>query len=264
MKKDTWKAKQYLKFSEERTRPALDLLNRINLSSPKIIYDLGCGPGNSTELLKQRWPEANIIGVDNSTDMLAEARNRLPNLQWVTADLNEWQAEQKADLIFSNATFQWLNHHDYLFPKLLNMLQPQGILALQMPRNFQSIPHQLIIEVVQNNKFCKKLQSLLRYGLGDQDPVSPPVFYYDLLAPLTKKLDIWETDYLQVLEGENPVLEWMKGTGLRPMLTALTDPEKIEFLEIYGQLVKKKFPSQADGKTLLPYKRLFIVAQRIG
>lgn len=258
---DIWNATQYLQFADARTRPAMDLITQVNYSGPHTIYDLGCGPGNSTELLYQRWPQAQIIGVDSSEDMLVKARALLPALTWIQADVATWQADKPADIIFSNATLQWLENHEILFPRLLKSLAPNGVLAVQMPRNYQSPSHLTVLETVEAGPWRERLLPLLRYGKNKSGPVANPAFYYQLLAPYTKNINIWETEYLQILEGENPVVEWIKGTGLRPILAALDASEQAAFLADYSARLKEKYPQNPDGKTLFPFKRLFIVAQ---
>lgn len=257
--KDIWDSKQYLQFTNERLRPATDLIAQIHLDNPGVIYDLGCGAGNVTNLLKQRWPNAEIIGIDSSADMLAKAATETTEITWINADINQWNAEKPANLIFTNATLQWLDEHETLMPRLGKMLAPNGILAIQMPRNHQSPAHIGIIEAVEAGPWRERLQPLLRFGKGNADPVAAPDVYYHLFEAYAKKINIWETNYLYVLEGENPVVEWLMGTGLRPIISALHEAEKKEFLQVFSEIIKKKYPKTAMGKTLLTYKRIFIV-----
>jgi trans-aconitate 2-methyltransferase len=253
----SWNPQQYLKFSQPRLRPAIDLLSRITLQTPQHLYDLGCGAGNVTALLRARWPTAAITGVDSSADMLAAAAKALPDVRWQQQSLDEWRAEVPADLIFSNAALQWLPAHERLFPQLLASLRQGGVLAVQMPRNFAAPSHTTIAETVRAGPWRSRLESLL-----GPPPVSEPAFYYSLLAPLSRELDIWETQYLQVLRGEDPVKEWTKGTALLPYLERLSPAEQTQFESDYAQRLRPIYPRQADGSTLFPFKRLFILAHR--
>jgi trans-aconitate 2-methyltransferase len=250
-----WDPAQYLKFAGPRLRPALDLLQRIDLESPATIYDLGAGAGNVTRLIAARWPEARIVGVDGSAEMLAKAAAENPAIEWRQADLGAWRPDRAADLIYSNAALHWLDDHDRLFPALFASLAPGGVLAVQIPRNFGAPSHTSITETARNGPWRAKLEPLLR-----PSPVAEPEFYYDLLAPLAASLDLWETEYLQVLEGENPVKEWTKGTWLTPLLAALGEPERSNFEAAYGARVAAAYPPRSDGKTLVPFRRMFLIA----
>ncbi len=214
-----WDPAQYLKFAGHRLRPALDLLNRIDLAAPAHVYDLGAGAGNVTRLLRARWPEARITGVDDSAEMLAKAAAESPDITWQQADLGTWRPSHPADLIYSNAALHWLPDHAKLFPKLLDGLAPGGVLAVQIPRNFSAPSHTSISEAARSGPWRAKLEPLLRPA-----PVAEPDFYYGLLAPKAKSIDMWETEYVQALEGKDPIKEWVKGTWLRPLLDALDRP----------------------------------------
>jgi len=245
-----------LKFADHRLRPAIDLLNRIDVATPAQIYDLGAGTGNVTRLLKSRWPEARVTGVDESEEMLAKARQALPDLAWQRADLATWRPPAPAEVIYSNAALHWVDHHDRIFPKLFSAVAPGGVLAVQIPNNFSAPSHTAIAEAARGGTWARKLEPLLR-----PPPVHDPAFYFGLLAPLAAILDIWQTEYLQALEGENPVKEWTKGTWLKPLLDALEEPERSGFEASYAALVSQAYPRRRDGKTLLPFRRLFIVAK---
>ena len=254
----TWDPAQYLRFGDHRLRPALDLMARIALDAPRTIHDLGCGPGNVTGLLEQRWPAARITGVDGSPDMLARARASYPTLAWQQADLDTWRPEEPGDLIFSNATLHWLDEHERFFPRLMACLEPGGVLAVQMPDNFAAPTHTLIGEIVRGGGWRTRLEPALR-----PHPVLAPAAYHDILLPHARSLDIWQTTYLHVLEGENPVVEWTKGSVLRPILDRLRDEEETSaFLRAYGDGIRRAYPRRADGRTLLPFGRLFIIAVR--
>jgi trans-aconitate 2-methyltransferase len=251
-----WDPAQYLKFAGPRLRPALDLLQRIDVEAPSSVYDIGAGAGNVTRLIAARWPEARVIGVDSSAEMLAKAAAENPRIEWQEADLAAWRPHQPADIIYSNAALHWLDGHDRLLPGLFAGLAPKGVLAVQMPRNFGARSHTLITETALGGPWRPMLEPLLRPA-----PVAEPEFYYDLLAPLAATLDIWETEYLQVLEGENPVKEWTKGTWLTRYLDVLEGDEKAAFEAAYGEQVAKAYPRNAAGQTLFPFRRMFMVVQ---
>ncbi len=251
-----WDPAQYLKFAGHRLRPAIDLLSRIDRAGPGDVWDVGAGAGNVTRLLKARWPDAHVGGVDDSQEMLAKAAAAAPEIEWQRADLATWRPPRPADVIYSNAALHWIDGHDRLFPALLSGLAPGGVLAVQMPRNFLAPSHTLIVEAARRGPWRATLEPLLRPA-----PVAEPGVYFDLLAPRTASLDMWETEYVQVLDGENPVKEWVKGTWLRPLLDALDDPLRSDFETCYTELVARAYPRRADGRTLFPFRRLFIVAE---
>lgn len=257
----SWNPDQYLKFAQPRLRPALDLLARVAVDHPRTVYDLGCGTGNVTRLLAERWPVARVVGVDDSAAMLAKAAAEPSAIEWVQRSLAGWQPELPASVIYSNAALQWLPDHATLFPALMQGLAPGGVLAVQMPANFSEPSHTLVTETLMAGPWRSRLQHLV------QPPrVSPAQAYYDLLAPLAAgpagALDIWETVYLQVLEGEDPVKEWTKGTWLRQFLDALDMGERAAFEDDYARRLRVAYPRRADGTTLFPFRRLFIVARR--
>lgn len=252
-----WNPDQYLKFAQPRLRPALELLARIASIEPKRVYDLGCGAGNVTHLLCDRWPAAAIEGVDDSAEMLAQASKLLPGVTFTNQSLAEWAPEHEADVIYSNAALHWLPEHPSLFPKLVARLAPGGVLAVQMPKNFLAPSHTAIADTVRAGAWRHKLEPLLR-----PNPVLEPARYYAVLGPLAANLDIWETEYLQVLEGVDPVKEWTKGTWLKPFLDALDEPERIAFEQDYTRRVRAAYPALANGKTLFPFRRLFMVLQK--
>jgi trans-aconitate 2-methyltransferase len=254
-----WDPAQYLKFAGPRLRPALDLLQRIDLEAPEIVYDLGAGAGNVTRLIAARWPEARVVGVDSSAEMLARAATEnpgiAPGIEWQRADLANWRPSLPADVIYSNAALHWLDNHNELMAELLSGLKSGGVLAVQMPRNFGAPSHTSITETALDGPWRAVLEPLLR-----PSPVAEPAVYYDLLAPRAVSLDIWETEYLQVLDGPNPVKEWTKGTWLSPLLAALDEPERSRFEAGYGERVAKAYPPRRDGKTLFPFRRMFVIA----
>jgi trans-aconitate 2-methyltransferase len=251
-----WDPAQYLKFADHRLRPAIDLLSRIDLEGPSEVFDLGAGAGNVTRLIKARWPDARVTGVDDSKEMLAKAAQAAPEIEWVEGDLSLFRAPRPADLIYSNAAFHWIRDHRRVFSDLPSGLAKGGVLAVQMPRNFASPSHTAIAETALDGPWRARLLPLLRPA-----PVETPAFYYDVLAPRCAAVDIWETEYLQVLEGRDPVKEWTKGTWLKPLLDALEEPQKSAFEAAYAERVARAYPPRADGRTLFPFRRLFIVAR---
>jgi len=253
----SWDPNQYLKFADHRLRPALDLMAQIALEAPRRIYDLGCGPGTITRLLAERWPGAAVTGIDSSADMLAKARREAPGVLFELADIAHWSPPAPADLLFTNATLHWLDDHAALLPRLAALLAPGGVLAIQMPDNRQSPSHLLMDEAAAAGPWHATLAHV-RSAYGSMQSADA---YYRILAPVTRQLDIWETTYLHVLEGDNPVVEWTKGTALRPYLDALAEPERAAFLAAYASHIAAAYPRQPDGRTLLPFKRIFIVAR---
>ncbi|MCL2714080.1 MAG: methyltransferase domain-containing protein [Alphaproteobacteria bacterium] len=251
-----WDPEQYLKFADHRLRPAADLLMRVDLT-PRRVADLGAGAGNVTRLLTQRWPEAAVTAVESSIEMVERGRATAPEVTWLHQNLDRWQPAEECDLIFSNAALHWLDDHAGLFPRLMRELAPGGVLAVQMPRNFSAPSHVLAEETVRQGPWSGRLAHLVTAS-----PVAIPAFYHALLTPLARDIDIWETEYLQVLEGENPVREWTKGTWLTRFLDALEGDEKAAFEADYAARVAAAYPKNAIGQTLFPFRRLFMVARR--
>ncbi len=256
-----WDPAQYLRFADERLRPGFDLLSRVGELPPGPIVELGCGTGVHTRAIAERWLERAVSGVDASPEMLARAASQPSRIDWCEADIASWRAATPPALIFSNATLQWLDHHATLFPRLLAQLVPGGVLAVQMPRNFDAPSHVLMRETAAEAPWADRLAPLRRF-----DPVAGPEFYYDLLMPLARSgLDLWETEYLHILAGvdgaESPVLAWVRGTALRPLLAPLAAPEQTDFAARYDAKLKRAYLRRADGKTLFPFRRLFLVAQ---
>jgi trans-aconitate 2-methyltransferase len=253
----TWDPNQYLKFADHRLRPALDLLSRVRADEPGAVFDLGCGAGNVSKLLAERWPKARVTGVDSSMAMLEKARAAAPRIAFIQAELAAWRAPEPAGVVYSNAALHWLDGHEALFPRLMEQLAPGGTLAIQMPRNHRAPSHTSMIEAAEAGPWKAKLA-----GVTSIRAVHDADAYYRMLAPLAARLDIWECEYLQVLEGPNPVVEWTKGTALRPYLDALDDAGRKGFLAAYAERIAAAYPPQPDGKTLFPFRRIFIVAER--
>ena len=252
-----WDPAQYLKFAGPRLRPAIDLLGHIDVEAPSLVYDLGCGAGNVTRFIAERWPEARIVGIDGSAEMLGKARADLPQLEWQQADLATWRPPRPAEIIYSNAALHWIEDHAPVFVALFQSLAPGGVFAVQIPRNFGAPSHTSMGEAARRGPWRTRLEPLLRPA-----PVAEPAFYFDLLSPLAAKLDMWETEYLQVLDGEHAVKEYTKSTWLSPLLAALDEPDRSQFEAVYTAMVDTAYPRRTDGKTLFPFRRLFIIATK--
>lgn len=251
-----WDPDVYMKFANERTRPAMELLARVPLSVPARAIDLGSGPGNSTALLAVRWPNARIDGLEFSPEMLSKARASGIRARWIEGDVESWNPSAPYDLVFSNATLHWIADHRVLLPRLMGYVTGGGAFAFQVPRNFDAPSHVLMREVANSGPWTAKLANACQVN------VLPPDAYFEILAPLARSLDVWETTYFHVLEGDDPVLAWVSGTGLRPFVQPLDADEREDFVAQYRARLRKAYPRRADGKTLFPFQRLFVVAQR--
>jgi trans-aconitate 2-methyltransferase len=260
----TWEPAQYLKYSNERMRPALDLLARIPVVAPRNVIDLGCGAGNVTAMLAQRWPQARIIGVDNSAAMLARAR-RTPiapdRVAWIEADLASYTPEVPADVVYSNAALHWLDDHPTLFPRLFASVAEGGALAVQMPDQVAAPSHVALAETAASARWRDRLGSVMRRA-----PVAPAAAYFRLLTPHAQQVDVWTTEYLHVLpaarDGEHPVVAWTKATALTPFLAELEADAQRAFLVDYTARIEAAYPALADGRVLFPFRRVFMVAVR--
>ncbi len=255
---DDWSARQYLKFEDERTRPPRDLLAQVPLSAPRRVIDLGCGPGNSTELLIERYPQAEVIGLDSSPDMLRQARERLPGCRFLEADLAHWRPQASVDLLFANAVLQWVPDHPAVLRRLLAVLPQGGVLAVQMPDNTQEPALALMVEVAESGPWAAALAS----AAAARDDLPTPAAYYNLLKPLCAHLDIWHTVYNHVLAGPEAIVEWFRGSGLRPFLAPLDQDMRKDFVAAYRTRIAQAYPVRFDGKALLRFPRLFMVAIR--
>ncbi|MBJ6125912.1 trans-aconitate 2-methyltransferase [Microvirga splendida] len=253
-----WNAGQYLKFEDERTRPAVDLIGRVPLTEIRSAVDIGCGPGNSTELIVRRYASARVLGLDSSPDMLAKAQARLPEVAFEQADIATWNPDERCDLIFANAVLQWLPDHARLLAKLAACLEPGGCLAVQMPNNLHEPSHRIMREVAQEGPWAEKLRaaSVSRVEIGSFEE------YYSWLLRAGCSADLWQTTYVHPLADAQTIVEWLKGTGLRPYLDPLSPEERSGFLDRYLIEIEKAYPAQQDGKVLLRFPRLFFVARK--
>ncbi len=255
-----WNPALYRRFEDERTRPAQELLARVPHPAPTRVVDLGCGPGNSTELLVQRFPDAQVTGLDNSEAMLATARQRLPGVEFIAGDIARWEPAMGAapDLIFANAALQWVAGHEQLIPRLLRSLAPGGVLAIQMPDNRQEPTHRLMREVAAAGPWSA--------SIGDPDAVRTDLLavggYYDLLAPHAALVDVWHTVYQHVMPSASAIVEWVRATGLKPFTDPLDDAQRAGFLAEYERRVDAAYAVRTDGRRLLAFPRLFLIAQR--
>jgi trans-aconitate 2-methyltransferase len=257
-----WDPAQYNRFEAERDRAALDLLLRLPGDlEPRLIVDLGCGAGQHAALLKRRHPQARVIGLDSSAAMLEQARALGADVEWVQADLAAWAPDGPVDLMFANASLQWLPDHEGLLRRLTGLLAPGGVIAVQMPLAWDTLHYRTMRAVVAEGPWAQRL--------SDRETIQAllsPEAYYDVLAEACGEVDVWSTTYLHALTGADAVLEWMKGTALRPHLTALADdqPMRTAYLFALGDALSAAFPRRPDGVTLLPFPRLFLVARRSG
>ncbi len=254
-----WDPLQYSRFEDERDRAAHDLLARLpDDLAPKEIWDLGCGAGQHAVRLKRRWPEARVHGLDSSAAMLAQARARDADVDWRLGDIAGWTPERPVDLILANASLHWLPDHQALLRRLTDGLEPRGVIAVQMPMAHETRHHSLMREVAADGPWAAALA-----GIGTVAPLLEPEAYYAVLARSCAEIDVWSTTYLQALSGPDAVLEWMKGTALRPYLAALTDEvTRRAYLDALGGRLSSAFPRRPDGVTPMPFPRLFLVARR--
>ena len=251
-----WDPVTYLEFADERSRPFVDLLSRLPATQPKVVVDLGCGPGRLTASLADRWPNAQIVGLDSSPEMIMQAKQLAgPRLKFQLQDLRDWRPETSVDVIISNATLQWVPRHRELLPSLVSLLTPDGWLAFQVPGNFDEPSHRLLRQLSADPRYAPLLTEVTWPAAADA------ASYLDDLAGLGCSVDAWETTYLHVLSGPNPVFRWISGTGARPVLQALPEDRRGQFVSEYQELLNKAYPTQPYG-TVLPFRRIFVVAHR--
>lgn len=247
-----WNPSLYLQYGAERTRPAMELLARVTLDDVTHVADLGCGPGNSTTLLRHRWPSARITGVDNSPAMLEQARVALPDCRFVESDISQFRPEHPLSVIFANASLQWVPNHYELLPHLVSLLKMNGVLALQMPDNTMEPTHVAMREVAYEQGYPDRSRDTL-----------PGVHaYYDILTDAGCDVDIWRTTYYHKMRSHQAIIDWVSATGLRPWLQDLSQSEQINYLARYQELLEQQYPLQENGQILLAFPRLFMVARR--
>jgi trans-aconitate 2-methyltransferase len=265
----SWNAEQYLRFAAERTQPARDLAARIAVAAPTRVIDLGCGAGNSTAVLAERWPDAEISGLDSSPEMIAAAKRDYPDRNWAVGDIASWPngdgrfdvtgGDRRFDIVFSNAAMQWVPDHAALYPRIFRRVAPGGALAVQVPCNIGAAAHETMRAIAASPGWAARFPpgGVREWHVGDA------AFYYDLLAGAAARIDLWETEYLHVMPSVDAIVEWYKGTGLRPFLEALTsDAERDAFTADYAEKLRPHYPERADGRVLFPFQRLFLVAYR--
>ncbi len=249
-----WDPDLYLRFADHRTRPGIELLARVPDREPRTIVDLGCGTGDLTSLLASRWPDADVAGIDSSTEMITHARREYPDMAWSVADIAFWEPSGSVDLIFSNAALHWLDDHEALFTRLRGLVAPGGVVAVQMPDNWAAPTHRIAAEILDAGDWPDGAQDALL-----RDRLSPPPDYARWLQPA--EVDVWRTTYYQRLTGEDPVWNWVTGSVLRPVLAALDEDQRERFSGLCRERYREAYPRECDGTTVLPFSRLFMVAR---
>ncbi len=247
-----WDPLHYLRFADHRERPGLELLARVGHEGPGHVVDLGCGPGSLTARLAERWPEAEVTGVDSSAAMLGQAEADHPGPSWVEADIARWEPDRPVDVLYTNATLHWLDDHDRLFPRLRSFLADDGVLAIQMPDSWRNPTHTIPAEVLDDGTWPEEARGALL-----RDRLATPSDYRRWLAP--GRLDAWRTTYYQELTGDDPVWNWVTGSVLRPVLAALDDSDRDRFTERCQERYRAAYPREDNGITILPFPRLFLV-----
>lgn len=251
-----WNSTQYLKFQNERTQPAIDLVNRININNPKKILDIGCGPGNSTQVLAEKFPEAYILGIDSSINMIESAIKNYPKLDFKFCDASKDLdiLDKDFNIVFSNACIQWIPNHEKLLKDMLRLLDKNGVLAVQTPMNYEEPIHKIISEITESEKWKMEFSNpRIFYNLKQEK-------YFDLLSDISSEFNIWETTYYHKLKSHKDIMEWYGGTGLRPYLNVLTHEKKKAFEEEVFERVKEKYPVQKNGDIIFKFPRFFFIA----
>jgi trans-aconitate 2-methyltransferase len=252
-----WDPQQYAQFWDQRRRPALDLVARLAPAEPPVhILDLGCGPGTVTTLLADRWPDAEIIGIDTSPEMLADARELLPDVTWREGDLTTFEPDPAPDLLFTNAALHWVPDHETLIPRLFGHLAPGGTLAIQVPDKWDQPSHTIAFEIAAQGRWREALRDAI-----DPHPLLSPGRYLELLLPVAADVDLWTTTYHHVLEGPDPVVEWFLGSFLRAFVSRLDEADGQDFVAQYAAAMAEAYPARSDGRTVMPFQRLFLIAR---
>jgi trans-aconitate 2-methyltransferase len=248
-----WNPDQYLKFENERTQPAVDLAARTIHPNPQTIIDVGCGPGNSTRVLKEKWPDAEITGIDSSPEMIEKAGKDYPDGKWIVKDAAKIDLNRSYDIVFSNAAIQWVSDHEKLIERFSRILNPRGVLAVQVPANSRSPLHQaltMVSSLPKWNEYTAGCRDLINYRDAD--------YYYPILCRLFSRITIWETAYYHILNSHQDMMEWYKGTGMKPFLDSIPDKKlKKEFEKEVLDACRIFYPVQNNGKILFPFQRLF-------
>lgn len=253
-----WDPAQYLLFEHERTQPSIDLVARITLKDPRAIIDIGCGPGNSTNILRARWPHADITGLDKSEKMIERARTDHPGETWILGDASTIEIDRTYDIVFSNAAIHWIPDHHLLIPRLFRLVSQNGILAVQVPANYESPLYRIIQSVSRSRKWAA-------YTAGCDGVITSHSgeYYYNQLVSLSQDIALWETIYYHILKSHEDLVAWYKGTAMKPILERLpTDDDRTEFEQAVLTECKKHYHPQSDGRILYPFKRLFFTARK--
>ncbi len=259
MSNASWDPARYLEFADYRARPAEDLMAHLDLTAPGAIIDLGCGPGNLTRKLRQRWPTRGVSGLDSSPEMLMKARADAgaADIMWTAGDIAAWSPAERFALVFANASLHWVPDHPSVFPRLTHALAPGGLLAVQMPMTGEALYHACLQRVLALPHWRVRLE-----GVRSHDHPLTAAAYYDLLAPFSEDVNIWETNYHHVLADTFAVTAWISGAALVPYLSVLEEAEKTRFMEDYTTVAREAYPPRQDGRVLFQMRRIFMVARR--
>lgn len=258
MHKKDWNPELYLKFDKERIQPSIDLVSRIPVDDPKSIVDIGCGPGNSTQILAQRWPKSKITGIDNSVAMIERAKHDFPHQEWKLLDAGKDEIAGTFDLVFSNATIQWIPNHFDLLKKFRDILSDHGTLAIQLPLFFDMPLGKSIARISKEKRWSNQTESV-----NHLFTIHHHSDYYDYLSALFTAVEIWESDYVHIMDSHDSILEMIHSTGLRPYIDRLeSNADKKDFESMVLSDIKKDYPLQENGKVLFPFKRLFFIASK--
>ena len=256
MKNTDWNPGLYLKFDKERIQPSIDLVSRIRIDNPSRIIDIGCGPGNSTQILFQKWPHSEILGIDNSPAMIEKAKKDYPEQNWEILDAVKDQFPGTYDVIFSNATIQWIPDHKKLLNKFFHILNKKGVIAVQIPQ-FWDMPLGKAIERIAMESRWNPLTK----GATEVFTIHNYTYYFDQLSLFSEEIDIWETDYMHIMDSHYSILEMIRSSGLRPYLDRLlTEKDKNDFEAQVLMEIERDYPAQNNGKVIFPFKRLFFLA----
>ncbi len=258
MNKKDWNPELYLKFSKERIQPSIDLVSRIEIENPKKIIDIGCGPGNSTQILRERWSSSHILGIDKSKSMISKAVSDFPNQEWKLFDVETDEFRYKYDIVYSNATIQWIHNHDILLKKLSDIVNPNGVIAIQIPLFFNMPLGQSISKIAQDSKW-----SNLTKDVDKLFTILKSFEYYDILSEHFEKIEMWETHYIHIMESHLSILEMIRSTGLKPYIEKLSnDNDKKQFDDLVFESIKSDYKLQKNGKVLFPFNRLFFIGYK--